>query len=139
MPKVIIDMTMSLDGFVAGPGDGKAYPLGLHGGMAIFDWYMSGPRKSGDPEILHPEPGVNQAVVDEMFAESGAFIFGRRTYEITNGWGGRHPVNGVPVSCSHTNHRRPRACRKGHRISRSSATASPAPSARLKPRLATSM
>jgi len=21
-----------------------------------------------------------------MFAESGAFIFGRRTYEITNGW-----------------------------------------------------
>ena len=32
-----------------------------------------------------------------MFAESGAFIFGRRTYEITNGWGGRHPVNGVPT------------------------------------------
>ena len=97
MPKVIIDMTMSLDGFVAGPGDGKANPLGLHGGMAIFDWYMSGPRKAGDSDILHPEPGVNQAVVDQMFAESGAFIFGRRTYDITNGWGGRHPVNGVPV------------------------------------------
>ena len=32
-----------------------------------------------------------------MFAESGAFIFGRRTYEIANGWGGRHPVNGVPI------------------------------------------
>lgn len=32
-----------------------------------------------------------------MFAESGACIFGRRTCEITNGWGGRHPVNGVPV------------------------------------------
>ena len=32
-----------------------------------------------------------------MFAESGAFIFGRRTYEIANGWGGRHPVNGVPT------------------------------------------
>jgi hypothetical protein len=30
-------------------------------------------------------------------AESGSFIFGRRTYDITNGWGGRHPVNGVPV------------------------------------------
>ena len=32
-----------------------------------------------------------------MFAESGAFIFGRRTYEIANGWDGRHPVNGVPA------------------------------------------
>jgi hypothetical protein len=28
MTKVVIDMTMSLDGFVAGPGDGKEYPLG---------------------------------------------------------------------------------------------------------------
>ena len=27
MSKVVIDMTMSLDGFVAGPGDGKDYPL----------------------------------------------------------------------------------------------------------------
>jgi hypothetical protein len=28
MTKVVIDMTMSLDGFVAGRGDGKDYPLG---------------------------------------------------------------------------------------------------------------
>ena len=98
MPKVIIDMTMSLDGFVAGPNDGPKFPLGQDNGMRIFDWYMSGPRKSGDLDILHPEPGVNQAVVDEMFAESGAFIFGRRhPTSIANGWGGRHPVNGVPV------------------------------------------
>jgi dihydrofolate reductase len=97
MPKVIIDMTMSLDGFVAGPNDGPNYPLGEDNGMRIFDWYMSGPKKAGDLDILHPEPGVNREVVDEMFAESGAFIFGRRTYDITNGWGGRHPVNGVPV------------------------------------------
>ena len=39
----------------------------------------------------------NRDVVDEMFAETGAFIFGRRTYDITKGWGGRHPINGVPV------------------------------------------
>jgi dihydrofolate reductase len=32
-----------------------------------------------------------------MFAESGAYIFGRRTYEIAGGWGGRHPVNGAPT------------------------------------------
>ena len=33
----------------------------------------------------------------KTFIESGAYIFGRRTYEIANGWGGRHPVNGVPI------------------------------------------
>jgi len=97
MPKVIIDMTMSLDGYVAGPNDGKAHPLGEHDGMRIFDWYMAGPMLPGDLDILHPAAGVDREVVDEMFEESGAFVFGRRTYDITNGWDGRHPVNGVPV------------------------------------------
>ena len=32
-----------------------------------------------------------------MDKESGAFIFGRRTYDISNGWAGAHPVNGLPV------------------------------------------
>lgn len=96
MTKVVIDMTMSLDGYVAGPGDGKAAPLGEHGGPAIFDWYTSGTEEVGSP-LFKPEPGVNRAQVERMFAESGAFVFGRRTYDITNGWDGRHPINGVPV------------------------------------------
>jgi hypothetical protein len=85
-------MSMSLDGFVAGPDDGRTFPLGRHGGMHVFDWCTSGQKRPGDLDILHPEPGVNREVVDAMFVELGAFIFGRRTYEITNGWGGRHPV-----------------------------------------------
>ena len=97
MTKVVIDMTMSLDGFVAGPDDGKAYPLGKHGGMAIFDWYTSGRSEPGGSPLFHPEPGANAEQLERMFAESGAFIFGRRTYDITDGWGGRHPLNGVPV------------------------------------------
>ena len=96
LSKVVIDMTMSLDGFVAGPDDGKANPLGRHGGEHIFDWYFSGEEEYRDP-VFRPEPGVNLDEVERMFAESGAFIFGRRTYDITDGWGGRHPVNGLPV------------------------------------------
>jgi dihydrofolate reductase len=96
MTKVVIDMTMSLEGFIAGPDDGKADGLGKHGGLHLFDWYMSGQEEYGDP-LFRPEPGANTDEVERMFAESGAFIFGRRTYEITDGWGGRHPVNGVPV------------------------------------------
>jgi len=96
MTKVVIDMSMSLDGFVAGPDDGRADPLGRHGGPHLFDWYFSGQEEYGDP-LFRPEPGANRDEVERMFAESGAYIFGRRTYEITDGWGGRHPVNGVPV------------------------------------------
>jgi dihydrofolate reductase len=96
MPKVIIDMTMSLDGYVAGPEDGPADPLGKHGGMAIFDWYFSGSTEYRDP-LFKPEPGANLAEVQRMFDESGAFIFGRRTYDITHGWNGRHPVNDAPL------------------------------------------
>jgi dihydrofolate reductase len=96
MTKVVIDMTMSLDGFVAGPGDGKEYPLGKNDGMRIFDWYFSGNKEYRNP-LFRPEPGANLDQVELMYEESGAFIFGRRTYEITNGWGGKHPIDGVPV------------------------------------------
>jgi len=96
MTKVVIDMTMSLDGFVAGPDDGKQDPLGRHGGMRLFDWYSSGTEQYRH-RLFRPEPGANRDEVERMFAESGAFIFGRRTYEIANGWGGSHPINGVPI------------------------------------------
>ena len=96
MSKVVIDMTMSLDGYVAGPDDSKQYPLGKHGGMAIFDWYTTGTEEVHSP-LFKPAPGANRDAVEQMFAESGASIFGRRTYEIANGWGGRHPVNGIPI------------------------------------------
>ena len=96
MTNVVIDMTMSLDGFVAGPDDGKQFPLGRHGGMTIFDWYTSGTEQYRSP-LFKPAPGVNREQIERMYAEAGAFIFGRRTYDITNGWGGRHPMDGAPV------------------------------------------
>jgi dihydrofolate reductase len=96
MSKVVIDMTLSLDGFVAGPGDGKQYPLGKNDGMRIFDWYFSGTERYRH-ELFRPEPGANLDQVQLMYEESGAFVFGRRTYDITNGWGGAHPVNAAPV------------------------------------------
>ena len=34
-------LTMSLDGFIAGPNDGPENPLG-EGGMRLFEWYSSG-------------------------------------------------------------------------------------------------
>jgi dihydrofolate reductase len=96
MAEVIIDMTMSLDGYVAGPEDGPEFPLGKHGGRSIFDWYTSGSDQYRSP-LFKPAPGANLDEVKRAFEESGAFVFGRRTYEIAHGWGGRHPMDGVPV------------------------------------------
>jgi hypothetical protein len=43
MIKVVIDMTMSLDGFVAGPGDGKDFPttIGLNQVVHFRDFALS--------------------------------------------------------------------------------------------------
>jgi dihydrofolate reductase len=64
--------------------------------MHVFDWYSTGGEEYRHP-LFRPAPGANRGEVERMFAESGAFIFGRRTYEIANGWGGSHPVNGAPT------------------------------------------
>jgi hypothetical protein len=42
MSKVVIDLSMSLDGFIAGPGDARKLPLGGRGGEHLFDWYFDG-------------------------------------------------------------------------------------------------
>jgi hypothetical protein len=42
MAKVVVDISMSLDGFVAGPHDGLGRGLG-EGGEPIHNWVMGGP------------------------------------------------------------------------------------------------
>lgn len=96
MAKVVIDLSMSLDGFIAGPGDGAGHPLGQRGGEHLFDWYFSGATSRPRGSMFRPE-GNNQRIVDGMFNEAGAMLTGRRTYEIARGWNGTHPVNAIPV------------------------------------------
>jgi len=95
MAKVVIDMSMSLDGFIAGPGDGPELPLGGRGGEHLFDWYFNGDTPY-EGTMFTPK-GANRQVVAEMFERAGAMLTGRRTYDITNGWNGTHPVKGIPV------------------------------------------
>ena len=96
MGKVATGLTMSLDGFIAGPNDGPEQPLG-EGGMRLFDWYSS-----GDTDYEMPGTGmvfrVSPASADllrEAHGTMGAFVTGRRTFDIANGWGGSPPL-GVP-------------------------------------------
>jgi dihydrofolate reductase len=99
MGKVTAGLTMSLDGFIAGPNDGPEHPLG-EGGMRLFDWYSS-----GDTDYNVPSGGMTFRIspqsadlLGEVFSEIGALVTGRRTFDITNGWGGRHPIGEhVPI------------------------------------------
>jgi dihydrofolate reductase len=95
MAKVVIDLSMSLDGFIAGPGDGRQHPLGERGGERIFSWYFNGDTPY-EGTMFRPR-GANRRVVAEMFQQAGVMLTGRRTYEIANGWNGTHPVNGIPI------------------------------------------
>lgn len=92
MGKVTFNMTMSLDGFVAGPNDGPENGLG-DGGEGLFNWYFS-----GDTEVLMSE-GVpplkvskqSAELLKEAFGKIGAGVWGRRTFDIAHAWGGHPP------------------------------------------------
>ncbi len=92
MGKVIAGLSMSLDGFIAGPNDGPGNPLG-DGGGRLFDWWTAGTERLGSDDRFRP-PARSRGVVEEMF-RAGAIITGRRTFDIARGWGGHHPV-GAP-------------------------------------------
>jgi dihydrofolate reductase len=88
---VVLYMSMSLDGFIAGPGDDLDHGLGV-GGERLHDWLAAG---DGSPGSFRPASGPNATVFDEMM-QTGAVITGRRTFELARGWGGDHH-DGVPV------------------------------------------
>ncbi len=83
MSKIVLDMSMSLDGYVAGPDDRPGQELGAGGGR-LFNWLDD---RDG--------PGVNGEVYAEAMA-TGAVLSGRRTFELAGRWGGDHH-DGVPI------------------------------------------
>jgi dihydrofolate reductase len=91
----VLYMSVSLDGFIAGPNEGPDNGLG-DGGHRLHEWAFStgadtDPR-SGVPGRLS---GVNGQVFDEFMA-TGAVVAGRGTFEPAGGWGGDHH-DGVPI------------------------------------------
>ena len=92
MPASVLYMSMSLDGFVAGPNDGPDNGLG-DGGLRLHDWLRTGGAL--DVEAIRRSGSVNGTIVDEFLA-TGATVAGRGTFEPAGGWGGDHH-DGVPI------------------------------------------
>jgi dihydrofolate reductase len=97
MGKVRTGHSTSLDGFIAGPNDGPERPLG-EGGERLLAWYSGGDteyRLPGTEMVFEVSP-QSAELLRETRRTTGALVTGRRTFDITNGWGGRHPLD-VPV------------------------------------------
>ena len=92
MSETVLYMSMSLDGFIAGPNEGPDNGLG-DGGHRLHEWAMTGGEV--DLEAIRRSAGVNGSVVDE-FMSTGAVVAGRGTFEPAGGWGGDHH-DGVPI------------------------------------------
>ena len=65
MPLVTAHLSISLDGFVAGPDQSEENPLGV-GGLALHRWHLDEPMNDAD-----------KAMTDRILAPRGAFVMGR--------------------------------------------------------------
>ncbi|HXP36484.1 MAG TPA: hypothetical protein VN817_01850, partial [Solirubrobacteraceae bacterium] len=92
---VMTGHSTSIDGFIAGPGDGVGQPLGV-GGERLFDWFSDGDTQSRHYPTF--KMSATSAEVFDGFADRvGAVVSGRRTYEIARAWQGRGPLPGAAL------------------------------------------
>jgi dihydrofolate reductase len=85
-------MSMSLDGFIAGPNETLDNGLG-DGGHRLHEWCLAG--ADADHEGVGGPVGVNGRAFDESMA-TGAVVCGRGTAEPAGLWGGDNH-DGVPI------------------------------------------
>ncbi|SCE78815.1 dihydrofolate reductase family protein [Micromonospora mirobrigensis] len=98
MGNLSCQISVSLDGYVAGPEQSRRDPLG-RGGLRLHEWFFGlSELPEGDPRA------VDVAVVEEMTRDVGAYVMGRRMFgdggrwdPQWQGWWGDEPPWGVPV------------------------------------------
>lgn len=92
MGKVIIEMSMSLDGYIAAPNDNPNQGLG-EDGMRLHNW-------------IFDDPAVLEEFYGDVQDKTGAVIMGRRTYDNSiREWGDSGPAGDIP--CFVVTHRPP--------------------------------
>jgi dihydrofolate reductase len=105
-PRLKLDISMSLDGYVAGPNQTLEDPLGK-GGLQLHEWVVRLANWRERHGQSGGERGADDEVVAESLASTGAIVMGRRMYSggqgpweddpQPDGWWGDDPPFGVPV------------------------------------------
>jgi dihydrofolate reductase len=94
MSHITAHLSISLDGFVAGPEQSEQNPIGV-GGMALHRWHLDEPKSDAD-----------QRMTDRILAPRGAFVMGRNMFGPVRGdwgdsdwrgWWGDEPPYHAPV------------------------------------------
>ena len=83
MGNVVIDRSMSLDGYIAAPNDTPEQGLG-EDGMRLHNW-------------MFDDRSVFERAYGDLMENTGAVILGRRSYDnSTEDWEGKGPLGDVP-------------------------------------------
>ena len=121
MPQVTFDITMSLDGFVAGPGQDADNPLGI-GGMHLHDWVFPLTVFRERHGLEGGEANASTPVIEASLANIGATVMGRNMFgggteqwdaDPWNGWWGDDPPFHHPVFVLTHHPREPLVCEGG--------------------------
>src|SRR5215218_88629 len=106
-------------------------PCSTHGGRRLLAWYGGGDTQYRLPgtDMVFKVGAQTAEFLRQTRETTGALVFGRRTFDLTHGWGGNHPLE-MPVLLS-TARSHQRGSTKDHR-SGSSPTDSKAPSPKPK-------
>jgi dihydrofolate reductase len=104
MSSVRCHISISLDGYVAGPDQSLEDPIGV-GGMRLHEWVLKTASWRAQQGMEGGEPGADSDVVEEVVQGIGAYIMGRRMFgggdgpwdESWTGWWGEDPPYHAPV------------------------------------------
>jgi dihydrofolate reductase len=100
MGKVNFDISMSLDGYVAGPDDGPDLGLGA-GGERLHEWVYDLESWRGPHGLEGGETNASSQVAEEM-GSSGAVVVGKRMFDNAHGWGDEPPFHKPVFVLTHT-------------------------------------
>jgi dihydrofolate reductase len=106
VPKTTVDISMSLDGFIAGPNPSVERPLG-DGGEQLHEWIFGLASWRERHGLSGGETGPDDDILRESVDATGAVVMGRRMFSggegpweddpVADGWWGDDPPFRVPV------------------------------------------
>jgi dihydrofolate reductase len=96
MGRILTGASVSLDGYIAGPGE--------TGFEHLFAWYNAGDIDfpSTHPEIPFKLTAPDHRYLKEYVDGAGALVVGRRLFNLVDGWGGIHPLDRPIVVVTHS-------------------------------------